>query len=214
METTALEKIEKAHQIVSELCRGTLRWVMSVPADPNRDPDLIISSALLGARERITALEAQLAEALPFLEAVKARHNGYDPQFCAELGVSQPATPVEALDELLKEGASMATGEKVLNLEDKLGASEQRREYLLASHRELEESHEVVLGQLAERDKQLAAVMQLYQNAEPDLRRQLAERDESFRMECESHQKCADARDRLQRELAAAQADDPEAKPT
>ena len=35
-----------AWQIVNDLCAGKKRWVMSVPAEPDRDPDLVIGAAL------------------------------------------------------------------------------------------------------------------------------------------------------------------------
>lgn len=50
---TALEKIARAEKAVDDLCSGKLRWQMRVPAEPDHDPDLIISEALRAARHAI-----------------------------------------------------------------------------------------------------------------------------------------------------------------
>lgn len=50
----ALEAIAKAEATVTALCEGKQRWVMNVPAEPDRDPDLVISDALAKARAVIT----------------------------------------------------------------------------------------------------------------------------------------------------------------
>jgi hypothetical protein len=60
-QANVLEKIEKAMRIVSALCiprhvQGHIDWTMSIPADPNRDPDLIIGAALRSAKEEIARL--------------------------------------------------------------------------------------------------------------------------------------------------------------
>ena len=47
------EKVERAHAEIARLCDGE-RWRMSIPADPKRDSDLILTDAL-------DALEAHLA---------------------------------------------------------------------------------------------------------------------------------------------------------
>ena len=47
---SALSKIARAEQAVDDLCSGKLRWEMRVPAEPDHDPDLIISDALRAAR--------------------------------------------------------------------------------------------------------------------------------------------------------------------
>ena len=55
------EAIARARQMITALCKprgseGAREWVMSIPANRERDPDLVISDA-------IRALEAALAEA-------------------------------------------------------------------------------------------------------------------------------------------------------
>lgn len=49
LKITALEKIEKAKQMVKDLCSGKERWHMSIPARENDDPDLVIFDALHAA---------------------------------------------------------------------------------------------------------------------------------------------------------------------
>ena len=51
----ALLAIERAEKAVDDLCQGRLRWEMRVPAEPDHDPDLIISDALRLARAAIRA---------------------------------------------------------------------------------------------------------------------------------------------------------------
>lgn len=46
-----LAAVARAEQAVDDLCQGRLRWEMRVPAEPDHDPDLIISEALRQARE-------------------------------------------------------------------------------------------------------------------------------------------------------------------
>jgi hypothetical protein len=58
-----LEQIEKAREMVSALCKprgseGSREWVMSIPARPDHDPDIVIASALGAARHEIENLRA------------------------------------------------------------------------------------------------------------------------------------------------------------
>lgn len=50
-----LAKIAKAQQVVKELCTGSRRWTMRVPARPDDDPDLVIYDALVEA-ERLLSM--------------------------------------------------------------------------------------------------------------------------------------------------------------
>lgn len=59
---TALGAIEKAHEVVSKLCMGTLRWTMSVPADEENDPDLVITNALMMAKRALAAYPTDAAQ--------------------------------------------------------------------------------------------------------------------------------------------------------
>lgn len=55
----ALEKIAKAHAVVSALCDGTQKWTMSVPARVDSDPDLVISAALRHAEAALQSTAPQ-----------------------------------------------------------------------------------------------------------------------------------------------------------
>jgi hypothetical protein len=69
----ALEKIEKAQDEVSVLCKGK-RWLMSIPANRRTDSDLIIGDALLAAREALSLLDAPVAsDAREFVEATDGK---------------------------------------------------------------------------------------------------------------------------------------------
>ena len=50
-----LARLKKAQQVVGELSEGKRRWVMSIPARPDDDPDLIITGALQGAIDSLRA---------------------------------------------------------------------------------------------------------------------------------------------------------------
>ncbi len=50
-----LAKIATAEAVVNALCDGSQRWTMSVPARVDSDPDLVISDALMAAREALSA---------------------------------------------------------------------------------------------------------------------------------------------------------------
>ena len=63
----ALQAIEKAFDMVSALCRprytaGAREWMMSIPARPDYDPDLVIGDALSKSREVIAALQREVDE--------------------------------------------------------------------------------------------------------------------------------------------------------
>jgi len=53
-------------------------------------------------------LKAERDEYRPYYDALRARHNSYDPGFCADVGCPEPATPEQALDELLEEADALA----------------------------------------------------------------------------------------------------------
>ena len=67
----AKDAIKKAQTVVSELCNGTRRWVMRVPAQLDDDPDLVIATALNLAKAVIEKSEA--ASLLPLLSDVASK---------------------------------------------------------------------------------------------------------------------------------------------
>ena len=99
----ALRAIARGHDTISGLNSGSKRWVMHIPAEPDSDPDLVLSSALgkaqaaveslvaenarlRKAHERIVAYAEWLAQS-GRTEAEKAYHPGAD----AAAGVSRRA---------------------------------------------------------------------------------------------------------------------------
>lgn len=72
------EKVKAAHDMVSALCRprgseGSREWVMSIPADRSRDPDLVIADGLSAAEAHIDALTARAEQAEARLAKVVER---------------------------------------------------------------------------------------------------------------------------------------------
>jgi len=55
-------KIDKAHDVVTELCSGKRQWEMRIPAQPDDDPDLVIGAALRASRVEILTLRASVKE--------------------------------------------------------------------------------------------------------------------------------------------------------
>src|SRR5690554_3103275 len=57
------QRNEKAHEMVTALCKprgteGSREWIMSIPARPDDDPDLVIGQALNDAKRLIDRLAA------------------------------------------------------------------------------------------------------------------------------------------------------------
>lgn len=86
-------KIEKAKQVVRELCAGSRRWTMSIPARPDDDPDLVIVDALNAAldllapqraEETATGRTVSLDEAIAQQMRDPAFREEYVRQECAE----------------------------------------------------------------------------------------------------------------------------------
>lgn len=64
------EKVQAAHYMVSALCKprgskGGREWIMSIPAQPDHDPDLVITAGLIAAENRIKELESKTPIATP-----------------------------------------------------------------------------------------------------------------------------------------------------
>jgi len=53
-----LDLIARGEKTIDALCSGKQRWVMNVPAEPDRDPDLVLSDALRAGREAVVAVDA------------------------------------------------------------------------------------------------------------------------------------------------------------
>ena len=57
---------------------------------------------------------------MPYFEAVTSRHNGYDSAARAELGIEEPETPQQAIQDLLDEERSLAEIEMRMKIEEAL----------------------------------------------------------------------------------------------
>jgi len=51
------ENIEAGHAAIHELCSGKRRWTMSIPAEPDRDQDLVLTRALEAGTQAIDRLQ-------------------------------------------------------------------------------------------------------------------------------------------------------------
>ena len=60
---------QRATQAVDDLCQGRLRWEMRVPAEPDHDPDLIISDSLRDIPDLLRDLDAAQAAVRDLVEA-------------------------------------------------------------------------------------------------------------------------------------------------
>lgn len=50
-------QVDKAHATVTDLCERRIGWRMSIPAQPETDPDLVIARALRVADVALSALK-------------------------------------------------------------------------------------------------------------------------------------------------------------
>jgi hypothetical protein len=55
-------RLDRAQELVGNLAAGTQRWKMSIPADPERDSDLILTAALDGAEQLLDLVDRFAAE--------------------------------------------------------------------------------------------------------------------------------------------------------
>jgi len=67
------QKIEAAYEMVFALCQprgtsGAREWMMSIPARPDYDPDMVIAAGLRAARDEIERLRTVCEEALELFE--------------------------------------------------------------------------------------------------------------------------------------------------
>ena len=73
------ERLNKANEMISALCipknsKGTREWIMSIPAKPDYDPDLVISASLRDVRE----MEIILREAYKAMESAIHSEDGME----------------------------------------------------------------------------------------------------------------------------------------
>ncbi len=95
MVKTVDEKIEAAQKMVSDLCHQRRRWIMSIPARPDYDPDLVIGGALRAARGEIEALRNTIKDLdFPTFEGTKTGR-----MQCKEPNVAAPPKQVMSEDD-------------------------------------------------------------------------------------------------------------------
>ena len=68
----ALSRLDKAAEEIGEVAANVRsRWRMSIPANPNRDTDLIVSDACMAGQRAITALLAVIEQQAETLRQVR-----------------------------------------------------------------------------------------------------------------------------------------------
>ena len=117
-------KIDNAIKLVSDLCKprgsaGAREWIMSIPARPDYDPDIVISDALYSASTEITRLTKQLAESqrqnAELQEAIAAQILT-NPKEKIEIKFSDEAQ-AKAMIKIVKENAELRVGlERISNM--------------------------------------------------------------------------------------------------
>lgn len=115
MSDELIAKIDKAHKVVCDLCSGKRKWIMSIPAQPNDDPDLIIGESLREARAEIISLHSRVEE----LEA------GDRSTYCAYCGQSFPADASDSA-ELVGEHILACEKHPIFQLRQQVAALEDR----------------------------------------------------------------------------------------
>lgn len=87
-------RADKADNLVSALCRpkgilGSRSWIMSIPARPDYDPDLVISAALKDIPDLLN-LVREMREALKSMQAMEGTEHMTDGLFAERvLGIAQ-----------------------------------------------------------------------------------------------------------------------------
>ena len=88
-----IRRIERAEQEVFDLCSGKRRWTMTVPAEENRDSDLLIGGALAEARKFLATLDAARpvpAGSVPLVTPEEAQQYGRESE-AADRAMAVPA---------------------------------------------------------------------------------------------------------------------------
>jgi hypothetical protein len=89
MSTTWKDKVKAAHEMIHALCQprgsaGSREWIMSIPARPDYDPDLVITSGLRAAAKEIDRLAAEVdARDEVIAEILAMLKPGEMPKYCS-----------------------------------------------------------------------------------------------------------------------------------
>lgn len=84
----ALSRLDKADEEIGEVAANVRsRWRMSIPANPNRDTDLIVSDACVAGQRAITALLAVIEQQQATIERFEASNRYGDQMIFAQSDV-------------------------------------------------------------------------------------------------------------------------------
>lgn len=128
----AAAKIQKAMAMVGALCRprgsaNAREWIMSIPAKPDKDPDLVIADGLIAGREAletIAHLEERVAELTKELDDALNERFTVDVNLRSQLNLvrrSRDAAQAEAKEAKRQEKRAW---EHSLHWQDKLDAAQ------------------------------------------------------------------------------------------
>lgn len=96
----ARRAIDTAHQMVAALCEGAREWVMSIPARPDHDPDLIIADGLEAGKKALSEIDRLRKEREDLVAAVnehfRMRNEYRDRASRAEAKVEEMAKALRA----------------------------------------------------------------------------------------------------------------------
>jgi hypothetical protein len=69
--------IEKAHNHVAALCEGKTKWTMRIPADEDRDSDLVISAGLSAGEKLLAEIERLTDEVARVTDMARANEEAH-----------------------------------------------------------------------------------------------------------------------------------------
>ena len=99
MSETVEVLIERAHNVVSELCEGKRSWTMSVPARPEEDPDLVITAALRAAKDALATAETRIRQDKERLDWLDNAYGPYKLEMVEDRWLADDNTSIrEAID--------------------------------------------------------------------------------------------------------------------
>lgn len=124
MDTTELAaikaRVEKAQATVQALCDREIGWVMSVPARPESDPDLVISDSLKDVGTLVGEVERLAAEADTLADACQRVHQWLSAKW------ERPLSGAEGSILAILEEAMRKAGVETLSIIDWTAGSEEQ----------------------------------------------------------------------------------------
>jgi len=81
-----MDVFEKAHKMVSDLCQGRKDWIMSIPVDEERDPDVVIGKAIMAGMKA----QSDADRRLELLKEINEHHLTFgECLFCTMLEIEE-----------------------------------------------------------------------------------------------------------------------------